>query len=254
MNGPLIAWGITLAQNKYAWWFVFGLQFQLFSYKNQCGRLATQNNNQEVKVNQSRETDPKLQMIALDFCYREANGSIFPKNKMMKGFIIRSGELRRGLMSLFGFVPPQRHHRHFFRPPRAAGGADSWRDHQLYPCIRGRLQANMLACSHLLLLPLMLPGEAEALRGPLCQMWSTGSVRVYPRHRCERWGVLFYFGFQLNKEAGWNTEQFELFLPFSRKVRIEEDIWRKCIMFYFRWLEGLFRAQGFCSYMNLKTQ
>lgn len=39
---------------------VFGISFQLFSYENPWGRLAAQNNNQEVKVNQSGETDPEL--------------------------------------------------------------------------------------------------------------------------------------------------------------------------------------------------
>lgn len=48
------------------------------------------------------------------------------RKETTKGVIIGSGELRRGLMSLLAFVPPQRRHRQFFSSPsRAAGGADS---------------------------------------------------------------------------------------------------------------------------------
>lgn len=143
----------------------------------------------------------------------------------------------------------------FFNPFSAAAG--SWRHHQLYPCIRWRLQTSMPACFHLPPLPLMLPGGAEEPRGPLCQMWGTGSVRAYPLHRWGLWGIVFFW-FQPNSSQthggrrkhraihGCSLLQWKV----KSAVRIEEDSCRKCIWFYFHSLSGWRDSSGLPVYSS----
>lgn len=68
-------------------------------------------------------------------------------------------------------VVMHQHHHHHFSAHVAAGGEAALKDHQLYPRVMWRLQANMLACFHLLLLPLLLSGVAGRTMGsfvPVC--------------------------------------------------------------------------------------
>lgn len=89
---------------------------------------------------------------------------------VMKGLIIRTGELKKTLMSLCIVVLHQHRHHHF-SAHGAAGGSRSLGAHQLYPRCMCGLQANMLACFYLLLLPVLLSRAAGRTMGsfvPVC--------------------------------------------------------------------------------------
>lgn len=87
----------------------------------------------------------------------------------MKGFIIRTGELKKRLMSLCTVVIHQHRLHHF--SAHVAAGAAALKNYHLYASVMCRLQANMLACFHLLLLLLLMSRVAGGTMGsfvPVC--------------------------------------------------------------------------------------